>query len=65
MGRPAAVGKPREEVIKARVTAAERAAADKQAHSRGFHTASDYIRHLIAVDGRKIAMERGTRGSTG
>jgi hypothetical protein len=40
------------------MTPAERAAADKQAAERGFHDTSAYVRHLVAVDGRKIAMEK-------
>jgi hypothetical protein len=58
MGRPAAVGKPRTEVVKARMTPAERAAVEKQAAERGFKDASAYVRHLVSVDGRKIAMEK-------
>lgn len=45
------------------MTPSEGAAADEQATARGFHTTSDYIRHLIAVDGRKIAMEGASRGA--
>lgn len=45
------------------MTPAEGAATDQQALARGFHSTSDYLRHLVAVDGRKIAMEGAKRGN--
>lgn len=45
------------------MTPAEGAATDSQATIRGFHSTSDYLRHLVAVDGRKIAMEGAKRGT--
>lgn len=58
MGRTPVVGKPRNAVAKARLTDAEKAAASAQARQRGFSNESDYLRHLIAVDGRKLQFEQ-------